>query len=87
MKTTPYARKYIQFKNKVMSEVISRDGLIYKPDKDYYVVGARNAWDVVPIGLFGSKDDAHRCFPLSKSNIIRKATRLEINTFFNIKVK
>lgn len=67
--------------------IISRDGLVYDPVKTYYVVGARNAWDVVPIGLFGSKDDAHGYFPLSSSSIIRKATRLEINTFFNIKAK
>jgi hypothetical protein len=63
---------------------ISKSGMKYIPNKKYYVVGARNAWDTVPVGLFCSKDDAHGNFPLSNANIIREATKKEIKDFFNL---
>lgn len=59
-------------------------GMVYVPNKKYYVVGARNTWDTVPVGLFGSKDEAHGAFPLSNANIIREATKQEIKSYFKL---
>jgi hypothetical protein len=67
-----------------MEKEIIKNGLKYIPNKDYFVVGPRNAWDVVPIGLFESRDAAHGCFPLSNPNIIRKATKKEIKNYFGL---
>lgn len=58
-------------------------GMIYSPDKDYFVCGARNAWDTVKIGLFDNENDAKGAFP-QNPNCVRKATIKEINEFFNI---
>jgi len=64
--------------------VTSKTGMAYVPNKKYYVVGARNAWDTVPVGLFWSKDAAHTAFPLSSPDIIREATKKEIKEYFNL---
>lgn len=58
--------------------------MVYKKGHTYYVVGARSAWDTVPVGLFESFDSAHGAFPMSKPNIIRKATEKEIKEFFKL---
>jgi hypothetical protein len=50
----------------------------------YWVVGPRNAWDTVNVGLFMSKDAAHGQFPMSKPDIIRNATESEIKEYFNL---
>ena len=63
----------------------SNQRVIYVPNKDYYVVGARNVWDTVPVGLFNTRDEAHGAFPMSKANIIRKATPTEVKDYFNLK--
>lgn len=52
-------------------------------NKKYYVVGPRNAWDTVPVGLFGSHNSAHAAFPLSDASIVREATQQEIKDYFN----
>lgn len=49
----------------------------------YYYIGARNAWDTVPIGLFFSKEEALRHKPCtSKDEIVRPATEQQVNDFF-----
>lgn len=58
--------------------------MIYVKSKKYYVVGARCAWDTVPVGLFESFDAAHGAFPLSNASIIREATRSEIINYFKL---
>jgi hypothetical protein len=48
-------------------------------DKKYYVIGPRNAWDTVEIGLFESYNDALYHLPGNSSeSIIREATPSEI---------
>lgn len=64
--------------------IVSKSGMEYIPNKKYYVVGARNAWDSVPVGLFWSRDAAHAAFPISNPSIIREATKKEIKDFFNL---
>lgn len=59
-------------------------GMQYIPNKKYYVVGARSAWDTVPVGLFWSIDAAHEAFPMIKADIIREATQAEIAQYFNL---
>ena len=78
----PYLPKSIS-----MATVIEGDGIRYIPNKDYFVVGPRNAWDVVNVGLFESFDDAHGAFPCSNPDIIRKATKKEIEDFFGLNQK
>lgn len=48
----------------------------------YYVIGPRNKWDTVLIGLFDSYEEAaaHVTYPAKKS-IIREATRLEVELY------
>lgn len=50
--------------------------------KKYYVAGARNAWDTVPVGLFNSYEEAATAFPcLDASKFVREATEQEIKDF------
>ena len=56
----------------------------YVPNKDYYVVMARSAWDTVPIGLYDTFNSAHADFPTMRKENIRKATQLEIDNFFGL---
>ena len=50
--------------------------------KKYYVAGARNAWDTVPVGLFNSYEEAATAFPcLNASKFVREATTQEIKEF------
>ena len=65
-------------------KITSKSGMEYIPNKKYYVVSPRNAWDTVPVGLFWSRDAAHAAFPFSKPNIIREATKKEIKQYFNL---
>ena len=56
-------------------------------DKKYYVIGPRNAWDTVDIGLFESYRDAvdNLSYPNDK-NIIREATPQEIEAYLREQV-
>ncbi len=65
------------------TEIKHHSGMVYIPDKKYYVCGARNAWDTVKIGLFDNKQDADGCFP-QNPQCVREATHLEIKQFFNL---
>lgn len=58
-------------------------GMIYNPNKTYYVCGARNAWDTVKIGLFDNEAEAKGSFP-EHPKCVRQATNKEVNEFFNI---
>lgn len=50
--------------------------------KKYYVAGARNAWDTVPVGLFNSYEEAATAFPcLDASKFVREATAQEVKEF------
>lgn len=58
----------------------------YVKGKTYFVMGARNAWDQVPIGLFSSYEDAMMHLPImATGKCIRVATEAEICTFFGLK--
>jgi hypothetical protein len=53
---------------------------------EYFVMGARSAWDTVEIGLYTSYSSALADLPIGSSpNIIRIATDKEIETFLNNK--
>jgi hypothetical protein len=55
-------------------------------DKKYYVIGPRNAWDTVEIGLFESYRSALDALPCSANeNIIREATSKEIEVYLTQK--
>lgn len=69
-----------------METKIIKNGVAYLPNKDYYVVGARSAWDNVPVGLYESEEEAQNDFPQSPISIIRKATKQEIQNFFKIRL-
>lgn len=53
-------------------------------DKKYYVIGPRNAWDTVEIGLFSSSEEAKSTlgYPNDES-IIREATPQEIEDYLD----
>jgi len=55
--------------------------------KKYYVIGPRNAWDTVEIGLFESYRDAvdNLGYPNDES-IIRQATPQEIEAYLRMQV-
>lgn len=55
-------------------------------NKTYYVIGPRNAWDTVPIGLFESKRAAidNLCWN-NDERIIREATPKEVEDFLKDK--
>jgi len=65
-------------------KVTEKTGMVYKPNKKYYVVGARSAWDNVEVGLFDSVNAAHGAFPMAPRSIIREATEKEIKEYFKI---
>ena len=55
-------------------------------DKKYYVIGPRNAWDTVEIGLFESYGEALDHLPITSSeDIIREATPKEIEVYLTMK--
>lgn len=56
-------------------------------DKKYYVIGPRNAWDTVEIGLFESYEEAKSTlgYP-NDERIIREATPQEIEDYLRKQV-
>jgi len=67
----------------MLQEITHHSGMKFIPGKDYFVCGARSAWDTVKIGLFDTKKSAEGAFP-QNPECVRKATDKEIKDFFNI---
>jgi hypothetical protein len=68
---------------KDITKQIERDGIIYNPNKTYWVAGPRSAWDDVRIGLYESKDAVDADYPIGYS-VAAKATKAEVKSFFKL---